>query len=51
MESIGTKNNIINYDLTKFAGRIGSNGLTFFRIIKITISLSIFFALVMLLVR
>ena len=51
MESIGTKNNIINYDLTKFAETIGGNRLTFFRIIKITISLSIFFALVMLLVR
>jgi len=51
MESISTKNKIINYDLTKFAGRIGGNQLSFFRIIKITISLSIFFALVMLMVR
>ena len=51
MESISAKNKIINYDLKEFAGRIGENRFTFFRIIKVTISLSIFFALVMLLVR
>jgi len=51
MESINTKNKIITYDLTRFAGRIGNNRLTFFTIIKITISLSIFFALIMILVR
>ncbi|MCH7963510.1 MAG: hypothetical protein IH852_06180 [Bacteroidetes bacterium] len=51
MESISTKNKIITYDLTRFAGRIGNKRLTFLSIIKITISLSIFFAIIMLLVR
>ena len=45
------KNNIITYDLTRFAGRIGTRGITFISIIKITISISVFFALVMLVAR
>ena len=51
MESIGAKNKIVTYDFSKFAGRIGSTGLTFFKIINITIFLSIFFALFMLMLR
>ena len=46
-----SKNNIINYDLAKFAGRIGTKHLSFFSFIKITISLSVLFALIMLIVR
>lgn len=51
MESINAKNKIVSYDFSKFAGRIGSNGLTFFKIINITISLSILFALIMLVLK
>ena len=51
MDSISTNNQIITFDLTRFAGRIGNKRLTFLSIIKITISLSIFFAIIMLLVR
>ena len=47
----GTNNNIVTYDLARFAGRIGYKGKTFIRFIKVTISLSIFFALIMLFVK
>jgi len=46
-----SKNNIITYDLDKFAGRIGNPRFTFYSVIKITISLSVLFALVMLIVK
>jgi len=45
------KSKIITYDLARFAGKIGAKQLGFFSIIKITITLSVFFALIMLLVR
>lgn len=51
METVRTNNKIITYDLARFAGTIGNKRFTFISIIKITISLSIFFALIMLLVR
>jgi len=44
------KSNIVTYDMTRFAGRIGKGGFTFLSFMKITISLSLFLALVMILV-
>ena len=49
MNSIN-KTNIISSDLTRFAGKIGSKPLTFSSIIKVTITISVFFAVVMLIV-
>jgi hypothetical protein len=51
MESVRTNSKIITYDLARFAGTIGNKRLTFISIIKIIISLSFFFGLIMLLVR
>lgn len=45
------KANIISSDLTKFAGKIGAKPISFFSIIKVTITVSIVFALIMFLVR
>ena len=42
---------IISSDLTRFAGKIGSKPMSFFSIIKVMITLSVLFALVMLIVR
>lgn len=50
MSSYG-KTNIVSSDLAKFAGKIGDKRLSFFSIIKVTITISIFFALVMILVK
>jgi hypothetical protein len=50
MNTIG-KNRIVTYDMTRFAGSIGKKGFTFISFIKVTISMSVFFALVMLLVK
>jgi len=44
------KTNVISSDLTRFAGKIGSKPLSFFSIIKVTITISVFSALIMLIV-
>ena len=49
MNSIN-KTNVISSDLTRFAGKIGSKPLSFFSIIKVTITISVFSALIMLIV-
>jgi len=50
MSSFG-KTNIVSSDLTRFAGKIGAKHFSFFSIIKVTITISVLFALVMILVR
>jgi len=49
--SLKGKNKMVTYDLARFAGTIGYKGRTFIGIIKVTISLSVFFALLMLLAK
>ena len=46
-----SKANISPYGMGSFEGRIGKKGFTFNSIMKVTISLSVFFALVMILVN
>lgn len=45
------KTNMVSSDLTKFAGKIGAKSLSFFSIIKVTITISVFFAVFMLIVN